>query len=367
MKRSFPINLAGKVYYIDEDAYELLDKYLTNLALTFNGEDDREIVVDIETRISEIFFEKISDSSQAITLDDVSKVIDIIGSPEQMAEDDPEPHTRADADKEAREKDGTESQPGPTPPPYSPAGTTSPIQDFMNKKFYRDINDKVLGGVISGLCNYLGFKNVPLARFLFVLALFIPYGALPLIMLYILAWLIFPAAVTAQQRLEMLGNRVTVDNIGQTVKEQYVYSGHMSPPSQRSGLGQIVAIIGKLGLAILALIALPVLISGAIGIVVSVFGLICLIFMSPFEFISMFAPGAIHPPTAINHLPLMGFTVFCWCMVVIIPCVTILWSACNVFFDAHSPSRKLIISAIILEMIFFVIGIILSLIFSALV
>ena len=90
MKRSFPINLAGRFFYIDEDAYSMLDNYLSNLTITFGAEDDREIVIDIENRISEILYERIGadSASRPISMPDVEHVIDVIGSPEQVADND---------------------------------------------------------------------------------------------------------------------------------------------------------------------------------------------------------------------------------------------------------------------------------------
>lgn len=52
MKKTFPVNINGKVFYIDEDAYELLSNYLTQLRAAFCGTEGDEIVTDIESRIS---------------------------------------------------------------------------------------------------------------------------------------------------------------------------------------------------------------------------------------------------------------------------------------------------------------------------
>ena len=39
MKKTFNINLGGIVFHIDEDAYELLDQYLSNLRIHFSKEE----------------------------------------------------------------------------------------------------------------------------------------------------------------------------------------------------------------------------------------------------------------------------------------------------------------------------------------
>lgn len=42
MKKTLTINLGGTVYYIDEDAYHLLDNYLTNLRIHFCRRRERK-------------------------------------------------------------------------------------------------------------------------------------------------------------------------------------------------------------------------------------------------------------------------------------------------------------------------------------
>ena len=42
MKKTFTVNLNGTVYHIDEDAYELLDNYLSNLRIHFSKEEGAE-------------------------------------------------------------------------------------------------------------------------------------------------------------------------------------------------------------------------------------------------------------------------------------------------------------------------------------
>ena len=74
MKKTLTVNLGGTVFHIDEDAYRLLDNYLSNLKIHFRKEAGAdEIVDDIERRISELFAEKLSAGSQVITIADVEE------------------------------------------------------------------------------------------------------------------------------------------------------------------------------------------------------------------------------------------------------------------------------------------------------
>ena len=85
MKKTLTVNLGGTVFNIDDDAYRLLDNYLSNLKIHFRKEAGAdEIVDDIERRISELFAEKLSAGSQVITIADVEEVIARMGKPEDM-------------------------------------------------------------------------------------------------------------------------------------------------------------------------------------------------------------------------------------------------------------------------------------------
>lgn len=59
MKKNITINLFGSLYNIDEDACELLEKYLNNMKSFFSRrEGGEEIAEDIECRVAEILAEK---------------------------------------------------------------------------------------------------------------------------------------------------------------------------------------------------------------------------------------------------------------------------------------------------------------------
>jgi len=88
MKKTYNINLGGIVFHIDEDAYDLLDKYLSNLRIHFSKEEGaEEIVHDMELRISELFSERLNEKKQVITLTDVEEIIAQMGKPEEFSED----------------------------------------------------------------------------------------------------------------------------------------------------------------------------------------------------------------------------------------------------------------------------------------
>ena len=88
MKKTFTINLSGRVFHIEEDAYESLKKYLVNLTNYFGkDEDGKEITADIEARMAEIFSQKSTDGKNVVTLDWVNEVIETMGTPQNFEED----------------------------------------------------------------------------------------------------------------------------------------------------------------------------------------------------------------------------------------------------------------------------------------
>lgn len=258
MKKTLTVNLGGTVFHIDEDAYRLLDNYLSNLKLHFRKQEGaEEIVNDIEIRISELFSEKIGTGSQVITIADVEEVIARMGKPEDFA---------GSEDEEPKKKSGASS-----------TGTT------FRRRLYRNPDNKMLGGVASGLAAYLGW-DVTLVRLLMIVILVCGYGIL--IPIYIVCWIVIPEAHTAAEKLSMHGEDVTIENIGKTVTDgfekmangvnDYVKSGKPRTFLQKLGdvLVSIVGFFLKACLIVLALVCSPVLFVLALVFVILIIAVI---------------------------------------------------------------------------------------------
>ncbi|TCO08301.1 PspC domain-containing protein [Natronoflexus pectinivorans] len=195
MKRTISINIASTAFFIDEDAYGRLNDYLRKLESWFSGKDGgQEIINDIENRFRELFLERINPKTGVITLSMVDEVIAIMGQPEDFIPDGDE-----DAGKQST---------------YAEAGTSY----RGSKRLFRDIDDKVLGGVCSGLAAYFNLDPV-LVRILFVLLTFFSFGTG--LVVYIVLWIAVPEAITLSQKLEMRGENITISNIERAMKEQY--------------------------------------------------------------------------------------------------------------------------------------------------
>ena len=245
MKKTLTVNLGGTVYHIDEDAYVLLDNYLNNLKYHFRSEADAdEIVKDMENRIAELFSEYISSGQQVITIENVEEVIARMGKPEEI---NAEEELNNNADN---------------------SGSATNGDEIPKRRLFRNPDDKILGGVLSGLAAYFGW-DVAWTRIAVLICGIFLHG---FILAYIIAWIIIPVARTATEKLQMKGEPVNMENIGKTVTDgfekmnDYVHSD--KPRSFVEKLGNIffsvLGFIVKLTFVILAICCAPVVIIGLI-------------------------------------------------------------------------------------------------------
>ncbi|HKK37893.1 MAG TPA: PspC domain-containing protein [Cryomorphaceae bacterium] len=192
MNKTINVNIGGRIFSIEEDAYSHLEKYLKAIRNSFDGHQSAdEIISDIELRISELFAERINDSKQVIVLSDVEAVIAIMGRPEDYIDSEDE-----EMEQEFKRKTSSKN---------------------YEKRVFRDPDDKLLFGVCSGLSAYLGWDPIIL-RALFVIST-LAWGVGPLV--YIILALIIPKAKTTAEKLQMRGEPVTVDNISKKVNESF--------------------------------------------------------------------------------------------------------------------------------------------------
>ena len=88
MKRNISVNIFGVLYHIDEDAYELLQQYNENMRRYYSKrEGGEEIADDVEHRVAELLSELQSKGVLAITIDHVKEIIERIGDPQEMDDD----------------------------------------------------------------------------------------------------------------------------------------------------------------------------------------------------------------------------------------------------------------------------------------
>ena len=222
MKKNITINMFGRLYSIDEDAYELLKKYTESIHQTFDRQEGgEEIANDLEARIAELFDELKAGGVDAITIEHVQDIIARIGNPEQMS-DDTSRTTGSQQEEHFRE---SASGGG-----FGLNQTTweSYSENLKKKKLFRDPTNKVLAGVLSGLANYFG-GDPTFWRLGFILLVFgsgsffswnyfgwrFSFGWA--IIAYIVLAVIVPEAKTPEDRLKMKGKEVNPQNLGDEV------------------------------------------------------------------------------------------------------------------------------------------------------
>ena len=246
MKKNITINLCGRLFQIDEDAYELLQQYIESLRSSFGKQEGgEEIADDIEARIAELFDELRQQGIEAITIDHVKDIVTRIGRPEELAGE--------------NENDNHNDNRG-----HRYDSFRSAAQDVMDnvrartagKRLYRNPKDKMLTGVCSGIAAYTNTDPV-LWRLLFVLLVLI-YGVG--IITYIVLAIIVPEARTPNQMLQMEGRDVTPQNLADAVVEK----DERPAEPRRSFFGSLFTVVLKLlaglFLGILAIVALVLLV-----------------------------------------------------------------------------------------------------------
>ncbi len=186
MKKTMTINLSGLIYHIDEDAFEMLKDYLDKIKRELQGvESAEEIYNDIENRISEIISERLKNNRQVVGILDIQQVIEVMGQPEDIT--------------------GSE-------------GTGRAQSERKHyRRMYRDPDNRMIGGVCSGLAAYWNLDPT-LVRVIFVLmAIFGMAG----ILIYLILWIVLPEAITVAQKLEMRGEAVNLSSIADFMKEEF--------------------------------------------------------------------------------------------------------------------------------------------------
>ena len=174
MKKVININFQGTIVPIEESSYELLQQYIESLRRYFANEEGRdEIINDIESRISELFQERLKSGSTCITDDDVNLIIKNMGRPEDFEEAEKGDHAESDKNETSdNAKKGENFFHGDW--------------SWKGKRLYRDENNKILGGVCSGIAAYFGIDPV-IVRILFLVS---GIG----ILAYIILWMFVPGS-----------------------------------------------------------------------------------------------------------------------------------------------------------------------------
>ena len=290
MKKVININFQGRILPIEEMAYENLKQYIESLRAYFEQEEGKdEIINDIECRVAELCEDRLKKGAVCITSEDIELIITSIGRPADFeAQDGFEANSNTNANA-GQTFSNTQQNAGPT---YHKrlyrdeqnkvlGGVCSGIANYFNvdplvvrilwillagvnllaylilwiavpsssvkevggvrKRLFRDIDHKIIGGVCAGLSKYFGVR-VGVIRILFLIptivlvtnwnhfhlfqfwefddfsnfmGLTFSPGA---VFLYIVLWLVLPEAKTSADKLEMVGEKVDINSIKNTIQ-----------------------------------------------------------------------------------------------------------------------------------------------------
>ncbi len=285
MKQVININFQGSVVPIEVSAYEMLKNYIESLSRHFAAEEGKdEIINDIESRVAELFQERLKAGATCIVDEDVQAVMNSIGRPEDLAGEETSANTQQQNNQNTNQQESTYSNTSGKRRLFRDenhkivGGVCSGIANYFDidiaivrivflillfsfgvgfipyiilwiavpssavqvigsrrKKLYRDLDEKYLGGVCSGISHYFGV-NVWIPRLLFLLPMISfafrfddsDYGFFPNIIhfspsafiIYIILWLVLPEAKTTTEKLEMKGEKVDMNSIKESVTEE---------------------------------------------------------------------------------------------------------------------------------------------------
>lgn len=230
MNKTIIININSIVFHIEEDAYETLRAYMIDIKKHFgNTAESKEILEDIENRIAEMFSEHIhSGRKEVLNVDDVENVIKRMGRVSDFQ------------DSEALGEEFDE-----------PMSAEKSSSNHSGRKLMRDPDDKILGGVCSGLAHYFAMEP----RWIRVLlVLFVLIGGSG-VLVYIILWIIMPEAETRADKMVMRGEVPNLENFKKSFDEDIKsFSSSFSGAGEQlsrgartagSALGGCMGLIGK--------------------------------------------------------------------------------------------------------------------------
>lgn len=204
MKKITRIYINDIPFYFEEDAAEMLEKYIERIKELYKDNGEELKVTEVETRIADICNSKAGNAG-IITSATIQEAINTIGIKiETPRQEEPETSTEEKCSKnETCSNDSDE--------PWHKAM-------LLGNKLFRNTHDRVIGGIISGLAAYFGLSTGWLRLLTFLLFLIEPIGSL-IFIAYIILWIITPKAITIIDYTRMY--RVAAGNDIESIKNEW--------------------------------------------------------------------------------------------------------------------------------------------------
>lgn len=218
MKEVMNIGIGGKSFVVETSAYEILRDYLELFSSKIKPGESSEVMEDIESRIAELCSENINAYKNVVTESIVVKIVTQLGLPngesyrpfQGAASGAAKGAASASAGAATGASGAYSGAAGASAGAAGAAYGAGAEEQRVPKKLFRDSDDKMIGGVCSGLGFYLGADPV-LVRVLFLIALL--FGTLGF-WVYLIIWIVAPLAVNPVQKCEMRGLAPTAENLG---------------------------------------------------------------------------------------------------------------------------------------------------------
>ena len=260
MKEVKKCSISGVAFTMDADAYEALETYLESLKTTYKDTaDGAEIVADIEARIAELILSA-QDNTRIVEKPLILNIIRQMGSAEDISRESVDRDLHCDTPR-------------------------------IPRRLYRDTENAKLGGVCAGIGKYFDIDPVWVRLGLFLPLLFTCFGWIPFLhwfspmfgnlfgiflICYFIMWFAVPAARSARQKLEMNGEKITAQSIGEVTAA--TATACAEPDAKAKPIvAEVVSVFGKVVLILLKIIAGFIvfgLIMAACALIIGMFALI---------------------------------------------------------------------------------------------
>ena len=214
MKKVQDASVGGRNFYFDQDAYERMEQYLKHFEERLQKSpssilyEKDEVMSELESRIAELLTKEVGTGNRTVSIELVQRITEQLGMPDGVKE----PADKTEGSSSAGSQEAgkqTEGQQGQEPGQGSGASDKQNAPVPPRKKMYRDIDEKAIGGVCSGLAAYFDI-DVVLIRLIAVAALILGTAGF---WIYIILMIVIPKAETPVQKSEMYGLPMTAENL----------------------------------------------------------------------------------------------------------------------------------------------------------
>lgn len=211
MNKVTTVNLNGRAYQLEEQAYEALRAYLDEAArLLADDPDCREIMADLEQAIADKGARYLGSGKNVLSETEMKRILEEMGPVEPGEQDAAAPAAGGDGGTRSTERASA------APPPRDPVAP---------KRLYQLKEGAMISGVCNGLAAYFGMDPT-IMRLIFVLLLFLTSGVW--IFVYLVLMFVMPVARTPEERAAARGRPFDAQELVKEAKRHYaeIKEGH---------------------------------------------------------------------------------------------------------------------------------------------